>query len=164
MRLFQLCAGGSIDQGLSNLHLRASVWYSCNWKGPTWSLIAKTFLLCPWFLSDHETRVRINLDACNVHVWSIFLFKSYASCGIKWITNNQTIKRHLNNASIGFLPGSSWAMTVLILMMIVEEGQTDNCNPILVSRLNRQLQRARDTTSNSALLIIELYFFQATFF
>ena len=43
-------------------------------------------------------------------------------------------------------------------------GQTDNCNPILVSRLNRQLQGARDTTSNSALLIIELYFFQATFF
>ena len=48
-------------------------------------------------------------------------------------------------------------MTVLIMMMILGGGQTDNCNPILVSRLNRQLQRARDTTSNSALLIIKLY-------
>ena len=53
-------------------------------------------------------------------------------------------------------------MTVLIMMMIVGVGQTDNCNPILVSRLNRQLQRARDTTSNSAPLIIKLYFSRDT--
>ena len=60
------------------------------------------------------------------------------------------------------LPSASWADDRADNDDDCRSGQTDNCNPILVSRLNRQLQRARDTTSNSAPLIIKLYFSRDT--